>query len=137
MSKPIDHERDHPSTHHALQYAESESDLSLSDPEKQSPPEATRTVTQTTTTSSLTVESQNPQPKGDKPWYTQLNPFKSRRTFPVPKQRTVSREYGASFLSLLTFQWMAPLMKVVSREAGPVGVETDHHTRLDIRGHWN
>ena len=29
---------------------------------------------------------------------------------PVPAERTVSPEYGASFLSLLTFQWMAALI---------------------------
>lgn len=132
MSNPInpeqDLEKDHGSTRHdspadltntsvpattePLQYVASDSDRSSSDPEKQGIPEATRSVTQTTTGSSLTVESQNSQSKGGKPWYKQLNPFKSRRTFPVPKQRIVSKEYGASFLSKLSFQWMASLMKV-------------------------
>lgn len=84
----------------------------MSDPEKQAPPRATKTVTEATTTSSLTVESWNPQSEGARPWHKRLNPFKSRGTFPVPKQRTVSKEYGAGFLSKLSFQWMAPMMKV-------------------------
>ncbi|MCJ1261370.1 hypothetical protein MMC22_001234 [Lobaria immixta] len=128
MSKSIDHERDHRSIDHEspadsthtsgpvttepLQYAASESGLSSSDPEKQAQPEATRAVTQTTTASSLTVESRGSQSKSDKPWFKKLNPFKSRRISPVPKQRTVSREYSASFLSKLIFQWMGPLMKL-------------------------
>lgn len=96
-----------------LGYVGSESDKSSSDPVKQTPPKATRTVTQTTNASSLTVESQSTHvQENNKPWYRRLNPLKSRRKPPVPKERTVSREYGASFFSMLTFQWMAPLMKV-------------------------
>lgn len=128
MSNPIDREQDHASTQHdspsdfahtsvpvapePRQYASSESDLSMADPEMQATPEATKIVTQTTTTSSLTVESWTPQSEGARPWHKRLNPFKSRGTFPVPKQRTISKEYGAGFLSRLSFQWMAPLMKV-------------------------
>ncbi len=101
-----------PVTTDPLQYGESESDLSSSDPEKETLPKTTRTLTQMTTTSSLTVESQRPFPEGHKPWYERLNPLKSRRKPPVPNKRTVSKEYGASFLSKLTFQWMSPIMKV-------------------------
>lgn len=135
MSKSIDHEQDHRSIDHEspadsthtsrpvtadpLQYAASESGLSSSDPEKQAQPGPTRVVTQTTTASSLTVESRSPQSKSDKPWFKKLNPFKSRRTSPIPKQRTVSREYGASLLSKLIFQWMGPLMKVGFRRSRP------------------
>ena len=46
------------------------------------------------------------------PWYDRINPIKRRTAPPVPKERTVSREYGASFLSLTTFQWMNPVMTV-------------------------
>lgn len=99
-----------PVTAASLGYVGSEGDI---DPEKQTSPKATRTVTQTSTTSSLTVESQSSRvQENNKPWYRRLDPLKSRRKPPVPKERTVSREYGASFFSMLTFQWMAPLMKV-------------------------
>ena len=87
----------------------SESDLSSSNHEQKEEDrtDVHRTVTATTTASTLSVE---PQPKGKKPWYKCLNPLKRSTKPPVPKERSVSREYGASFLSLLTFQWMAPLM---------------------------
>lgn len=92
-----------------LQYIRSESDLSSShhELEKEHRPDLDRTVTATTTTSTLSVES---QPKEKKPWHKRLNPLKRSIKPPIPKERNVSREYGASFLSLLTFQWMAPLM---------------------------
>ena len=92
-----------------LQYVGSDSDLSSSHqkPEKEGEVEVHRTVTATTTTSTLTVESQRQKRK---PWYKRLNPLKKSIKPPIPKERSVSREYGASFLSQLTFQWMAPLM---------------------------
>ena len=92
-----------------LQYVGSESNLSSSHQEqdKESRLEIHRTVTATTTASTLSAESQS---KGKKPWYKRLNPLKKSIKPPIPKERIVSREYGASFLSLLTFQWMAPLM---------------------------
>ena len=92
-----------------LQYVGSESDLSSShqEPEKKGEADVHRTVTATTTTSTLTVESQRQK---QKPWYKRLNPLKKSIKPPIPKERSVSREYGASFLSHLTFQWMAPLM---------------------------
>lgn len=43
-------------------------------------------------------------------WYRKLNPLRLQKIPPVPKERTVSREYGANFFSIITFQWMAPLM---------------------------
>ena len=91
-----------------LQYVESDSDISSSKQQpKEGQPHVHRTVTTTTTTSTLTVES---QPNEVKPWYKRLNPLKRSIKPPVPKERRISREYGAPFLSLLTFQWMAPLM---------------------------
>lgn len=45
-------------------------------------------------------------------WSERLNPLKKKTKPPIPEQRQVSREYGASFWSLLTFQWMAPIMSV-------------------------
>lgn len=122
-----------------LGYVGSESDLSSSDPEKQPSPKATRTVTQTTTASSLTVESQDSHvQENNEPWYRRLNALRSRRKIPVPKERTVSREYGAGFFSLLTFQWMAPLMKVHPVLQAIVSISyTDPTIRLDTNGHWS
>lgn len=46
-------------------------------------------------------------------WYKRsLNPLKMRAAPPVPSTRTISRENGAGFFSLLTFQWMAGIMSV-------------------------
>ena len=73
--------------------------------------DVTKVLTQNTVTSALTSESQNFESKMVRPWYERLNPLK-KGTTPVPKERTVSREYKASFLALLTFQWMTPIMKV-------------------------
>lgn len=47
-----------------------------------------------------------------KKWYQKLNPLRWSAATPVPKEREVSKEYGASFFSILVFQWMAPLMTV-------------------------
>ena len=66
-----------------------------------------RTVTAVTNASTMSVE---PPSKEKRSWYTRLNPLKRSIKPPVPKERAVSREYRAPFLSLLTFQWMAPLM---------------------------
>ncbi|OQV05977.1 ABC transporter transmembrane domain-containing protein [Cladophialophora immunda] len=43
------------------------------------------------------------------PWRYRINPLR-RHPPPIPEERTVCREYNASFLSLLLFQWMNPLM---------------------------
>lgn len=93
------------------EHREDERELS-SDPEKQYDLGAARTVTQTTTASAFPLESQPDKSAGRKPWYKNLNPLKRGKAIPVPAERTVSKEYGANFLSVLTFQWMAPLMKV-------------------------
>lgn len=67
---------------------------------------ATDTSAVTRTTSRASV------PKAKKPWYKEPNPLRWGSIPPVPKERQVSREYKAGFLSKLTFQWMAPLMNV-------------------------
>lgn len=56
------------------------------------------------------AESNVVQPK--KPWYKNLNPLRWGGIPPVPETRKVSREYNAPFLSLVYFQWMAPMMSV-------------------------
>ncbi|KAJ5579757.1 uncharacterized protein N7459_005742 [Penicillium hispanicum] len=51
-------------------------------------------------------------PVQKKKWHQKLNPLRWQEPPPVPEERTVSREYGASVLSTMYFQWMSPLMKV-------------------------
>jgi hypothetical protein len=43
--------------------------------------------------------------------WKRINPLK-RHPPPVPEERSQSREYTAGFFSLLSFQWITPLMKV-------------------------
>lgn len=52
--------------------------------------------------------------KQKKSWYRKLNPLRWQEAPPVPEERTPSREHGAPFLSVVTFQWMSPLMRVSS-----------------------
>ncbi|GMF68069.1 unnamed protein product [Aspergillus oryzae] len=55
------------------------------------------------------------QQQGKQPSYFQwfkLNPLRSSKTPPVPQERQVSREYGANLASLITFQWVNPIVKV-------------------------
>ncbi|KAI1106117.1 ATP-binding cassette transporter protein YOR1-like protein [Jackrogersella minutella] len=66
---------------------------------------ATDTSTVTRTTSRATVPAK-------KSWLRKLNPLRWGSIPPVPKERQVSREYTAGFLSKLTFHWMAPFMDV-------------------------
>ncbi|KAF3387629.1 Oligomycin resistance ATP-dependent permease YOR1 [Penicillium rolfsii] len=56
------------------------------------------------------VVLQPPTPK--KKWHQRLNPLRWQTPPPVPEERTPSREHGASFFSVITFQWMSPLMRV-------------------------
>lgn len=70
-------------------------------------------------TSSWTSRSSGDDSQGEKgaagvkrPWSERLNPLKKKTKPPVPEQRQISLEYYASFWSLLTFQWMAPIMSV-------------------------
>ena len=88
-----------------------------SDLEKQYDIGVARTVTQTTVASVSTFAPNIPSATspGKKAWYKKLNPLKRGKAIPVPADRTVSNEYGANIFSLLTFQWMAPLMKVSPR----------------------
>ena len=103
-----------------LRYVGSESDLSSSGAEKEKEKskrgkrEMDRTLTTTTTASSFVPDPSAAEPAEKKPWYKRLNPLKRSRKPPVPKERIVSREYGANFFSMLTFQWMAPIMSVWS-----------------------
>ncbi|KAI9714511.1 MAG: hypothetical protein M1820_000472 [Bogoriella megaspora] len=44
--------------------------------------------------------------------WERINPLKRRRKPPVPKERQISREFGASIFSIISFQWMSPIMSV-------------------------
>lgn len=50
-----------------------------------------------------------------KPWYKTLNPLRWGQIPPVPTKRTPSREATASWLSIVYFQWMAPIMSVCNQ----------------------
>ncbi|KAF4984405.1 hypothetical protein FDECE_17091 [Fusarium decemcellulare] len=60
-----------------------------------------------TTITHATTRSGTPEKK---PWHKKLNPLRWGSMPAVPDHRATSREYQANFFSLLTFQWMAPLM---------------------------
>ncbi|RVX68489.1 hypothetical protein B0A52_07913 [Exophiala mesophila] len=53
-----------------------------------------------------------PAQKRPLPWYHKINPLKYGDPAPLPEERSVCPEYNAGFFSLLTFQWMNPLMTV-------------------------
>lgn len=83
--------------------------------EKETRPPLNQTKSHATTASALTrTESHVDEPR-KKPWYRKLNPLRWGSIPPVPETRGVSREYNAPFLSLVYFQWMAPLMTVGER----------------------
>ena len=75
-----------------------------------SPLDRTRsTATDATETSTLAITKTEETSRP--PWHYRWNPLK-RKVPPLPKERQVSREYHANFFSLLTFQWINPLMTV-------------------------
>ncbi|KAI1319870.1 P-loop containing nucleoside triphosphate hydrolase protein [Xylariaceae sp. FL0255] len=65
----------------------------------------TSILTRTTTRASVPLAPQ-------KPWYKTPNPLRWGPIPDVPKEKMPSAEAQAGFFSLLTFQWMAPLMNV-------------------------
>jgi ATP-binding cassette subfamily C (CFTR/MRP) protein 1 len=78
--------------------------------EKEKRPQLQQTKSYATTVSAVTrTESNVEQPK---PWYKNYNPLRWGGIPPVPETRQVCREYNAPFLSLVYFQWIAPLMSV-------------------------
>ena len=81
--------------------------------EKGLPPGMGRAKSYATTTSAVTrTDSHVDAPPKKKPWYRKVNPLRWGKIPPVPETRGVSREYNASFFSLVYFQWMAPIMSV-------------------------
>ncbi|OQO08855.1 hypothetical protein B0A48_05745 [Cryoendolithus antarcticus] len=73
-----------------------------------------RTQSEWTTATGTSIASEATQPAEQKPlkqsWSQRLNPLKSRYPPPVPQSRQPSREAAASFISMLYFQWINPIM---------------------------
>ncbi|EXJ96379.1 hypothetical protein A1O1_01505 [Capronia coronata CBS 617.96] len=71
---------------------------------------------ESTATSATEATTATGQPKSwereKAPWHYRINPLRRGTPPPPPEERAVSREYNAGFLSLLTFQWMNPLMSI-------------------------
>ncbi|KAF4626249.1 hypothetical protein G7Y89_g11911 [Cudoniella acicularis] len=81
--------------------------------EKETRATVNQTKSHATDASALTnTDSNAKEPAKSKPWYKQPNPLRWGGIPPVPQTRTPSREYSAPFLSLVYFQWVAPLMAV-------------------------
>ncbi|CAK3849796.1 ABC transporter [Lecanosticta acicola] len=83
---------------------------------KPPPVERTRSNWTTTTGTSIATEpehlaAEHAAPRRRK-WSEKINPLKRKTPPPVPAERLPSREHQASFLSVLTFQWISPLMSV-------------------------
>ncbi|TQN69244.1 Multidrug resistance protein fer6 [Colletotrichum shisoi] len=92
--------------------------------EKSVRPELRSTKSNATDTSVATTAATRRQPQS-KPWYKTPNPLKWGGIPPVPEERIVSREHRAGFFSLLTFQWMAPLMSAgYKRQLEPTDIWT-------------
>ncbi|CAG8981562.1 hypothetical protein HYALB_00013680 [Hymenoscyphus albidus] len=74
-------------------------------------PDVDRSKSYATTTSAITqTDSHVDDVAQQKPWYKKMNPLRWGGISPVPETREQSREYTAGFLSLVYFQWIAPLM---------------------------
>ncbi len=72
--------------------------------ENEKRPNIDRTKSYATTTSVVTKTDSHVDVQVEKkPWYKQVNPLRWGKTPPVPETRKVSREYHASFLSLVYF----------------------------------
>lgn len=67
------------------------------------------------TTASVTTQATSHHPSraddAKRPWHKRLNPLRWGVPPPVPSEREVSREYGASFFSQLFFSWQGSLMR--------------------------
>ena len=128
-----------------LQYVVTESESSISDREKEPVRNVRRTTEQTTSTAAVSTLSSRAddtkttdQARAKKAWYKRLNPLKRSHKPPVPKERVPSKEYGASFFSQLTFQWMAPLMRVCDKCCTlRIDADSTGARRWAISGHSN
>jgi ATP-binding cassette subfamily C (CFTR/MRP) protein 1 len=79
--------------------------------EKGRRPVMDRSKSYATNTSEITrTESHVTTVAPPQPWYRKINPLRWSKIPSVPRERTVSREYNASFLSQVYFMWVSPLM---------------------------
>nr|POE51663.1 oligomycin resistance atp-dependent permease yor1 [Quercus suber] len=99
--------------------AEEYSSSSQDGDEKSRPvmPRVERTQSNWTTATGTSIATEDARSNGEvvrrkRTWGERINPLKKKIPPPVPAERGVSREYQAGFFSMLTFQWMAPLMTV-------------------------
>lgn len=78
-------------------------------------PEMKQVQSYATSNSAVTRTDSHVYQPVKKAWYKKINPLRWGAVPPVPENRTPSKEYTASFLSLVYFQWMAPIMSVSFR----------------------
>ena len=83
---------------------------SSSDNETKSRMALQQTKSYATTASAVSQTSQPVHEK--KPWYKTANPLRWGTPPPIPETRGVSKEHNASFLSMLFFGWIGPMMSV-------------------------
>ena len=93
---------------------ETQVDLEAGDPEKKvHNRKIIRSVSSTTQPSDDDADAKSEKKGPEKrTWRERLNPLKTKYTPPIPVERQPSREYGANIFSVITFQWIAPLMRV-------------------------
>lgn len=104
----------------------SRSGSELGHDEKSARPGVDRLKSYATNTSAVTrTDSHVDTPPEKKSWFAKINPLRRGPIPPVPEVRTVSREYTASFLSLVYFQWMSPMMSASSPSMPPKDPETN------------
>lgn len=99
-----------------------------------------RTKSYATNTSAVTrTDSHIDEPAQKPSWYRKLNPLRWGGIPPVPETRKVCREYNAPFLSLVYFQWVAPLMSAslphpVSTKSNFCRLATNDSSNITIFG---
>lgn len=137
VDEPLDVDGDEKDYIEITTPAGASSDHSLSEKEhieKEERPDLQQTKSYATTNSAVTGAESNIA-ESKKPWYKHYNPLRWGKIPPVPETRKVCREYNAPFLSLVYFQWVAPIMSV--RPPDPnINVYTKLR-RLDISGNSN
>ncbi|TVY81597.1 Multidrug resistance protein fer6, partial [Lachnellula suecica] len=113
QDEPLDVDNEEKDIIEGTAHGQSSSHGSEPDYDEKGRPTIDRTKSYATTASAVTrTDSHINAPPIKKPWYKNVNPLKWGKLPPVPETRGVSREYHASFLSLVYFQWVAPLMSV-------------------------
>ncbi|KAF2237628.1 ABC multidrug transporter-like protein [Viridothelium virens] len=93
--------------------AETQLDSEAKHPNKQIRSTISRSRTGGTEITEYGSDTQSEKTEPEKrSWGERLNPLKTKYKPPVPKERLPSREQNANILSILTFQWISPLMRI-------------------------